>query len=219
MSASIVPVPELLEFWDRERTRYADPVFALVLATNEVGLDSLVTAYISDNAVTLDHMSGSYCLLTVLDADPATEGNTSVRRPARLEYVHRLDRAAIGGWTVYDIAHGLTLDLDQLPAVVVSTDPWAAAEYVVYSIRRFVTALVDANGVSMDEAVVQFFRSVFTASREVYEKPIAKRRAALRRTFKRHLHGVEPSLLDRAVQSGFFAQVIEGVIKGLKPPT
>ena len=215
MSSASVSIDRLNSFWREAAQNYEPAVYSLLLCASDDAVDGLVAKYIVNHWEMLSEMSGPYSAFAVITDPKRGKHRSKGGEAARLSYLHSLSSAEIGSSSVYSLAHELGLELDRLPIIVASADPWVRGDLLSYSVRDF---LLRAGGSTTDVTylILQFFRIWFTACREA-----SKRRKGSRlRTVKVHVDrrtASEKSLVGSFMQSGILAQLIEGVVKGVSP--
>jgi hypothetical protein len=145
--------------------------YAVLLCTNETGLDAQIQQHVVDNWDSLDHMTGEVCLVfSVADQAPGSG------RPDR----------TFPATAVYDIAREFGVRMTDLPAVVVFLTPTAPdVEMLIVPMVSY----LPSDGIASED-ITRAFRGLATAMFDCSTKSYAERLDCLRGAIEADIDGL-----------------------------
>jgi hypothetical protein len=208
MTSAFLGLPWLLQYWENQKRQYSPAVYILLLCGTASDLDQDVFDYVSAHHLALNDMSGPYSSFTILARSATSQSSPPPpdRHAKQLPYLHVAEAWQLGAPGVYQLCHQMNVSLSDLPAILMTADPWSS-QSSVWPLSR----IVDHGR----ENFASIWPLLFTACREVSELPLKDR-----------LHGIEKRVrksfssnaLSGIRDSGIVAQIVEGITKGLMPP-
>lgn len=222
MKVALSNVPGLMALWEAQRMRYTPGFFMILFLGEGSSADQFVLKYLQTHEPMLDNMSGPYASLTVMTPQSSERlqapGNSS--RASDLNYLHLSPvpkNDPDEDITIYDLAQSLSVPLDSFPALFVSPDPWAYGKAHLFDLGELISALgEDASDQARTDLISEFFSAVFSASRESENLGAPKRLRSLAKRAE-DIYPKTPGRFRAAIESGFIAQVVEGLVKGFTP--
>lgn len=217
MTIKNIDLSQLLDYWSQQRDSYGPSAYALLLCGDATELDRRAFDFVVENNAMLDDMSGPYVSLTLLGWRLDVQDNASAiadEHLGELEYLHATHSWTFGSPGVYSLVNALDLPLNQLPLVVLSTDPWAREDVLIISLRDGVSWQESTEDRS--EQLADFFATLFTTCRSNRDLTPEKRLRVIRKHVKENIKKGENTILKEVIGSGIFAQLIEGIVNALK---
>lgn len=209
MAIQTAELSQVLDYWSQQRHLYGSGPYALFLCGDGTQLEKQAFEFFLQNGAMLNDMTGPYLSVTLVAWRLDAQLNVDATSP-ELEYLHAAHSWTLGASGVYSLASALDLPLNRFPMIVLSVEPWTNNEVLILSLRDF----ADTSGSSDFDHFVYFFAKLSTACRFARKAPEKRMLRIIQSQMKDMHDDSSQPIIKKISESGFLAQIIEGLIKG-----